>query len=655
MSILNLKKASVFKNKLLTAEQKKQVTQNLKFEEKPATDAATASLNKNKANFKYLSEMDMWHGNAWATVIDKNGQSEKHINLDKALLEGALCLIRGSIVYYPNPRNPESTARSVTSSDWWEDAHKCINYCDPAEKLMHWNEYLSDLQSKPENLQLSDYFIIYDGASKEFLSNLSYDIKTLENAAIAFKKATNEITEIIINENKKIFTKLDNLKNKELDFSKGLSRSRNFIKDFENFKKTSIKQIEKIKALAPLVTIRELTSSKKTISEISEICAFTLPQSFAHIITGFFLHGEANKKLFGDLSESNNIQQGCQTEKDVHLNKQSALRHAQQMNLGLVDESLKNEKLIIKGSKSDSALQASLSKETHKDHNVLLFSLLGGLVALGFGAIYYIYQENMYMEDFEDLFYSIIAAVLMIIIGGFAFETGCGILLAVAGVIFLFSTIWESAFALSALAVLGIFGLGFFVLAARWDSIENALKKGNIDKISKKITNLKNSANNEIQASTQYAQTKKNEIKTNFQNDLVDLSSLSVPSVTYLKKTFKNLDVAKGFDYAAFKKEGKALSKALSTAEKNNEKNAHILQDAILLQLKNEITLADFQHDLRKGTDSFDDLLNKYEVLLDELSKQANYVEKIIEDTEKNLDGFGKAAARLNKINLKEA
>ena len=97
------------------------------------------------------------------------------------------------------------------------------------------------------------------------------------------------------------------------------------------------------------------------------------------------------------------------------------------------------------------------------------------------------------------------------------------------------------------------------------------------------------------------------------------------------------------------------MSKALSTAEKNNEKNAHILQDAILLQLKNEITLADFQHDLRKGTDSFDDLLNKYEVLLDELSKQANYVEKIIEDTEKNLDGFGKAAARLNEINLKEA
>jgi len=651
MSILNLKKASVFKNKLLTAEQKKHVTHNLKFEDEPAKGAATASLNKNKANFKYLSEMDMWHGNAWATVVDKNGQSEKHINLDKALLEGALCLIRGSIVYYPNPENPESMARSVTSSDWWEDAHKCINNCDPAEKLMHWNEFLSDLQSKPENLQLSDYFIFYDGASKEFLSNLSDDIKTLENAAIAFKKATNEITEIIINENKKIFTKLDNLKNKELDFSKGLSKSRNFIKDFENFKITSIKQIEKIKALAPLVTIRELTSSKS----ISEIPAHTLVQSFAHIITGFFLHGEANKKLFADLSESNNIQQGCQTEKDVHLNKQSALRHAQQMNLDLVDESLKNEKLIIKESKSDSALQASLSKETHKDHNGLMFSLLGGLVALGFGAIYYIYQENMYMEDFEDLFYSIIGAVVMIIIGGFLFETGWGILLAVVGVISFFLTIWESAFALSALAILGIFGLGFFVLAGSWDSIENALKKGNIDKISKKITNLKNSANNEIQARTQYAQTKKNEIKANFQNDLVDLSSLSVPSVTYLKKTFKNLDVAKGFDYAAFKKEGKALSKALSTAEKNNEKNAHILQDAILLQLKNEITLADFQHDLRKGTDSFDDLLNKYEVLLDELSKQANYVEKIIEDTEKNIDGFGKAAARLNKINLKEA
>ena len=47
---------------------------------------------------------------------------------------------------------------------------------------------------------------------------------------------------------------------------------------------------------------------------------------------------------------------------------------------------------------------------------------------------------------------------------------------------------------------------------------------------------------------------KKNEIKANFQNDLVDLSRLSVPSVTDLKKTFKNLDVAKGFDYAAFKK-----------------------------------------------------------------------------------------------------
>jgi hypothetical protein len=197
--------------------------------------------------------------------------------------------------------------------------------------------------------------------------------------------------------------------------------------------------------------------------------------------------------------------------------------------------------------------------------------------------------------------------------------------------------------------------LGFALIGAYWDSIEDALKKGNIDRISKKITNLKNTANNEIQASTQYAQTKKNEIKANFQNDLVDLSRLSVPSVTDLKKTFKNLDVAKGFDYAAFKKEGKALSKALSTAEKNNEKNAHILQDAILLQLKNEITLADFQHDLRKGTESFDDLLNKYEVLLDELSKQANYVEKIIEDTEKNLDGFGKAATRLNEINLKEA
>ena len=316
---------------------------------------------------------------------------------------------------------------------------------------------------------------------------------------------------------------------------------------------------------------------------------------------------------------------------------------------------MKNEKLIIKGSKSDSALQASLSKETHKDHNALLFSLLGGLVVLGFGLIYYIFQENMYMEDFGELFGTIIASIIMTIIGGFAFETGWGILLAVAGVIVFFSTIWESAFALSALAILGIFGLVFFVLVVNWDNIEGALKKGNIDKISKKITNLKDSANNEIQASTQYAQTKKNEIKANFQNDLVDLSRLSVPSVTDLKKTFKNLDVAKGFDYAAFKKEGKALSKALSTAEKNNEKNAHILQDAILLQLKNEITLADFQHDLRKGTDSFDDLLNKYEVLLDELSKQANYVEKIIEDTEKNLDGFGKAAARLNEINLKEA
>jgi hypothetical protein len=261
----------------------------------------------------------------------------------------------------------------------------------------------------------------------------------------------------------------------------------------------------------------------------------------------------------------------------------------------------------------------------------------------------------MYMEDFEELFYSIIGAIVVIIIGAVTFETGCGAIAALAGVIYFFSTIWESAFALSALAILGIFGLGFALIGAYWDSIEDALKKGNIDKISKKITNLKNTANNEIQASTQYAQTKKNEIKTNFQNDLVDLSRLSVPSVAYLKKTFKNLDVAKGFDYAAFKKEGKALSKALSTAEKNNEKKAHILQDAILLQLKNEITLADFQHDLRKGTESFDDLLNKYEVLLDELSKQANYVEKIIEDTEKNLDGFGKAATRLNEINLKEA
>ena len=626
MSILNLKKASVFKNKLLTTEQKKLVTHNLKFEDEPATGAATDSLNKNKANFKYLSEMDMWHGNAWATVIDMNGQSEKHINLDKALLEGALCLIRGNIVYYPNPENPESMARSVTSSDWWEDAHKCINNCDPAEKLMHWNEYLSDLQSNPENQTLSDYFIFYDGASKEFLNYLSHDIKTLENAAIAF-----------------------NLKNKELDFSKGLSRSRNFIKDFEKFKKTSIKQIEKIKALAPLVTIREYILANDLPYPA------TLVQSFAQIITGFFLHGEANKKLFADLSESNNIRQDCQTKKDVHLDKQSALKDAQQMELGLVDESLKNEKLIIKGSKSDSALQASLSKETHKDHNALLFSLLGGLVVLGFGLIYYIFQENMYMEDFGELFGTIIASIIMTIIGGFAFETGWGILLAVAGVIVFFSTIWESAFALSALAILGIFGLVFFVLVVNWDNIEGALKKGNIDKISKKITNLKNSANNEIQASTQYAQTKKNEIKANFQNDLVDLSRLSVPSVTDLKKTFKNLDVAKGFDYAAFKKEGKALSKALSTAEKNNEKNAHILQDAILLQLKNEITLADFQHDLRKGTDSFDDLLNKYEVLLDELSKQANYVEKIIEDTEKNLDGFGKAATRLNEINLKEA
>ena len=650
MSILNLKKASVFKNKLLTTEQKKLVTHNLKFEDEPATGAATDSLNKNKANFKYLSEMDMWHGNAWATVIDMNGESEKHISLDKALLEGALCLIRGDIVYYPNPENPESMARRITSSDWWEDGFNiCINNCDPADKLMVWNEYLRYLQSNPENQTLSDYFIFYDGASKEFLNYLSHDIKTLENAAIAFKKATNEITEIIINENKKIFTKLDNLKNKELDFSKGLSRSRNFIKDFEKFKKTSIKQIEKIKALAPLVTIREYILANDLPYPA------TLVQSFAHIITGFFLHGEANKKLFADLSESNNIRQDCQTKKDVHLDKQSALKDAQQMELGLVDESLKNEKLIIKGSKSDSALQASLSKETHKDHNALLFSLLGGLVVLGFGLIYYIFQENMYMEDFGELFGTIIASIIMTIIGGFAFETGWGILLAVAGVIVFFSTIWESAFALSALAILGIFGLVFFVLVVNWDNIEGALKKGNIDKISKKITNLKDSANNEIQASTQYAQTKKNEIKANFQNDLVDLSRLSVPSVTYLKKTFKNLDVAKEFDYAAFKKEGKALSKALSTAEKNNEKNAHILQDAILLQLKNEITLADFQHDLRKGTDSFDDLLNKYEVLLDELSKQANYVEKIIEDTEKNLDGFGKAAARLNEINLKEA
>lgn len=501
--------------------------------------------------------------------------------------------------------------------------------------------------------ELSDELLNYDGAIKNSLDDLNSDLAVLENESNTFIEVTNEITEIIINANIKITTKLENLKNKGHDFSKELSSSRNFVKDFEKFKKTSIEQIEKIKALVSLGNIRGFTSSKKFLYFDDEMTG--LVQRFSKIITGFFLKEEANKKLFDDVSESNKKRRICQTQIKQYEKEQSALMHAEQMELSLVDEYLKNEKLIIKGRKSDSALQASLLKETHKNHDVLMFLLLGGLVSLGVGVIYYIYQENMYMEDFEELFYSIIVAIVVIIIGAVTFETGWGALAAVAGVFYFFSTIWESAFALSALAILGIFGLGFVLLGAHWDSIENALKKGNIDKISKKITNLKNSANNEIQTSTENAQTKKTEIKTNFRNDLVDLSCLSVPSIDYLKKTFKNLDVAKGFDYAAFKQEGKASSKALSDAEINDEINAKTLQTTILLQLKNEITLADLKHDLRKGPSDFDDSLKRYEGLLDKLCKQANYVEKIIEDTEGNLDRFEKIAAQLQVINLKEA
>ena len=501
--------------------------------------------------------------------------------------------------------------------------------------------------------KLSDELLNYDGASNNSLDDLNWDLAKLENEANMFIEVTNEITEIIINANIKITTKLENLKNKGLDFSKELSSSRNFVKDFEKFKKTSIEQIEKIKALASLGNIRGFTSSKIFLYYADEMTG--LVQRFSKIITGFFLKEEANKKIFAEVSESNKKRQICQTQIKQYEKEQSALRHAEQMELGLVDEDLKNEKLIIKGSKSDRALQASLFKERHSNHDTLLSFLLGSIVCFGFGAIYYIFQENMYGEDFEELFGVIIGAIVITIIGGFAFETGWGILLAVGGVFVFFSTIWESAFALSALAILGIFGLGFVLLSANWDSIEKALKKGNIDKINKKITNLKNSANNEIQASTQIAQTKKIEIKTNFQNDLIDLSNLSSKTIDHLKKTFKNLDVAKGFDYAAFKQEGEALSKALSGAEKNDEINAQTLQATILLQLKNEITLADLQHDLRKGQSNFDDSLKRYEGLLDKLCKQANYVEQIIEDTEGNLDNLGKIAAQLQVINLKEA
>lgn len=649
MSILDLKKASVFKNKLLTTEQKKLVTRNLKFEGFAA--AHHESKIKNKANVKYLSEMEMWHGDAWATVMDESGESEKNINLDKAISEGAILLTNNLLIYYPNRENHVSAVEIVTTAEWWDDTYICINNCGPAEKLERWNEFLEGLKNTFD-IKLSDKILLYEGASKESLRNLSSDIEKLEDEVIDFKAATNEITETIVNENIKILTKLDNLKNKVLDFSNQLSNSRDFVKDFEKFKKTSIEQIEKIKALGSLGRIRELTSSKKSIFDMK---MSGLVQSFSEVITGFFLEGKANEKLFADVSKTNIKRHDCQAEKEIHLNERSTLRHAQKMELDLINEDLKNEARVIKGSKSDSALQASLLGETHKDHNVLLFSLLGGLVCLGIGAIYYIYQENVFMEDLEELFYSIIGSILMMIVGGIAFETGWGILLAIVGAFFFIFTIWESAFALSALAILGIFSLGFILLVTKWDNIEYSLRKGNIDKINKKITNLKSTINDQIQTITKKAQTKKTRIKTNFQNDLIDLSYLSNETIDYLKTIFKNLDVAEGFDYAAFKKEGKALSKTLSSAEKNDEKNAQLLQDAIALQLKNEITLADFQHDSRKGPDNFDDLLKKYEGLLDELYTQANSVETIIEDTEQNLDSLGKIADQLNGLNLKEA
>ena len=63
----------------------------------------------------------------------------------------------------------------------------------------------------------------------------------------------------------------------------------------------------------------------------------------------------------------------------------------------------------------------------------------------------------MFMEDLEELLYSLIGAVIAMIIGGVAFETGWGGLLAIAGAIGFLVTIWESTFALSALVIVVIF------------------------------------------------------------------------------------------------------------------------------------------------------------------------------------------------------
>ena len=184
---------------------------------------------------------------------------------------------------------------------------------------------LPDYAIKDKEAELIDQIVKFNKPSERF-SKLDESLRLLRLEIHGFKKVSNKNAEDIINRNKKMETKLNNLENSN-DFSKNLSASRNFVKEAEDFETYTSKKIT------------ELKKQHKTINQYYEDEG---PEGVWQIISksiaSFFLNGGANKELYKNLTESNKKRYISQIELKEYFKKLDQLEKALEVELNQIKD-----------------------------------------------------------------------------------------------------------------------------------------------------------------------------------------------------------------------------------------------------------------------------------------------------------------------------
>ena len=497
---------------------------------------------------------------------------------------------------------------------------------------------------KDKEAELIDHIVKFNKPSEAF-SKLDESLRLLRLEIHGFKKVSNKNAEDIINKNKKMETKLNNLENSN-DFSKNLSASRNFVKEAEDFETYTSKKITKLKkqqnAINQYITDEGAENSWQIISKS---------------IASFFLNGGANKELYKNLTESNKKRYISQIQLKEYFEKLDELEKALEVELNQIKDVEEIQRSYIVRGHSAALADLEIKKKDilSRDHWWLPLVVFLIPLILAVTIANSTYQTNISVEG--EVFNQLLGSIVAIVVGAFTFATGWGYVLFGAGIFTFLATIWESQILLTGTIILIILVIIWAVIIVNWETwISAKLQETRTREINIKISNLIDDKKKLMATNEAEFKNKQTKIETLFQKDTIDLEQLSNETQKHLKATFKNLHTEKEFSNVRFREEGDTLINALSDDKKIEKNNLKRLADNILHQLSHDISLEEIQSDMgTKLNEKFNSYLQDNEDLTDVLSKQNIYIKKIIKKAEANIKSFRKIAIQLNKLNLKEA